>query len=83
MITKPSPCIDLDHEWIYLTVGSIQPVDRVSCTASLSDSLADAFGSRYDAIYHVVPIVRHLQTLDQIDQYLVLDDNEIDMTDML
>ena len=72
-----------DRELIYLTIGSTQPVDRARCTEGLMNSLAVAFGSRSWAFNHVVPIVRHLQSPDKIEQYLVLHDNEVDMTDML
>ena len=72
-----------DREMIYLVVGSIHPLDRAECTNRLMESLGKQFGSRSAAFYHVVPIVRQIPHLNEIYQYLVLEDDEIDMTDML
>ena len=71
-----------ETEYLYLRVGSIQPLERHRWFRGIMDQLAIEFGSWARAAEAVNLTIRQLERLDQIADSFPLNDDEIDLTDM-
>ena len=74
---------DRETERVYMHVGSIRPIDRIHWFKGIINQLSIAFGSRSQAMNHVNLVVEQLDRLDQIFDSYILNENEIELTDLV
>jgi len=74
---------DRETERVYMHVGSIRPIDDRHWFKGIVDGLSVAFGSRALAMYHVNLVVENLDHLDQIFDSYILNENEVELTDLV